>query len=559
LIPTRPFRLRAVLFDFDGTLTRPGALDFEAMRQEVGCPSGTPVLEFVNAIPDPELQAHARRALERWEDEAAARSEADPAAQDVIAYLRGRGAAIGIITRNRRRSVIRALENFSGVGPEDFDVIIDRDVPVSPKPAPDGIAHAARLLGVHVDELMVVGDHALDVTAGHRAGALTVHLDHSPGESAASGVGAGQTDDAVPLPDFTIHTLADLPALARLGLPLLPGKFPNDLLEEYLGELRFVDHSVLIKPGVGEDIAALDVQGEQILVLKSDPITFVTDTIGPYLVMVNANDVATSGARPRWLLATLLFPVGETPSAVLHTLRELRETCEDWGIQLCGGHIEITDAVTRPVLSGMMAGTVDASGLIDKQTMNHGDRVLLSKAVAVEGTSILAREFGNKLIEQGMTAAEVETCRGFLAHIGVLTEARISARREGVTAMHDVTEGGLATALWELSVAGGHRIRVQKDRIPVYPLTAKACGILGLDPLGLIGSGSLLVCCAPAEAAALAEEIERAGVEITDIGEVLEEGQGIEATADGRPTEWPRFEVDELARFLEHGGAPGSR
>jgi len=277
--------------------------------------------------------------------------------------------------------------------------------------------------------------------------------------------------------------------------PLPAGKFPNDLLEAFLGQYPFEDPSVLIHPGVGEDTAAIDVMDEQVLILKSDPITFATDAIGEYAVLVNANDIATAGAKPRWFLTTLLFPCGTKASEIWQTMTDLQTICHKWGITLCGGHTEITDAVNRPVITGMLAGTVLKKHLIDKRNMKTGDQVLLTKAIAVEGTAIIAREFEDQLKDKGMSPSDIETCKQFLSQISILSEAEIAGGTDGVRAMHDVTEGGLATAARELSIAGQHRIRIDMDQIPVFPQTRQISRLLGIDPMGLIGSGSLLICC----------------------------------------------------------------
>jgi hydrogenase maturation factor len=231
-------------------------------------------------------------------------------------------------------------------------------------------------------------------------------------------------------------------------------------------------------------------------------------------------------------------------------MAELSAVCRQWGITLCGGHTEITDAVSRPVLTGMMTGTVTRQRLIDKQNIRTGDRVLLTKAVCVEGTAIIAREFGDKLKRLGVPASDIANCRRFLDRIGILEEARIAGRTEGVSAMHDVTEGGLATALEELSVAGGHRIWVDMDKIPIYPETAKICGLLKIDPLGLIGSGSLLICCREYASEVLLQEIKNIGIPATIIGEVREAGPAIEAVRQHAPVPWPKFKADEITRLF---------
>jgi hydrogenase maturation factor len=266
--------------------------------------------------------------------------------------------------------------------------------------------------------------------------------------------------------------------------------------------------------------------------------------------LVNANDVATAGATPRWFLTTLLFPVGSSAFIVHNVMEELSEVCRSQNITLCGGHTEITDAVTRPVVTGMMIGTVEKRRMIDKRNIKPGDQVLMTKAVAVEGTAIIAREFGDRLLNVGVQPAVIENCRGFLDHISILPEAAIALSVNGVSAMHDVTEGGLATALEELSIAGGHRIRVDMERIPIYSETAKICGLLKLNPLGLIGSGSLLICCRHYAGRTLLQHIRKAGIAVAIIGEVREAGQGIEALRQHQPVPWPQFEVDEITQLF---------
>ena len=535
----KPFRIKAVLFDFDGTLTKPGALDFPLLKETIGCPDDIPVLEFIEGLPTPLEREEILSVLERFEINAASNSEPNHGAEELIHYLRSKGLGIGIITRNSLLSIERALQNFKNIDISDFDVIISRDTPVKIKPSGDGILMAAQTLNVDVKQALMVGDYIFDIQAGQSAGCIIAFLDYGD----VSGISKIESD-------FTISSLEEIKKIVRLGLPLATGKLPNDILEDFLDQFNFHDPSVLIGAGVGEDAAAINVDQEEVLVLKSDPITFATDSIGHYAVLINANDIATSGATSRWLLTTLLFPSGVTASEIRQVMHELESACRQWDITLCGGHTEITDAVTRPVITGMLAGTVAKSDLIDKRNMRPGDSVLLTKAVAVEGTSIIAREFGNKLRGFGMSETELEECRQFLSAVSILEEAKIAGRSGRVSAMHDITEGGLATALKELSIAGGHRIRVDMEKIPVYPQTEKICRLLGINPIGLIGSGSLLICCRKDYAENLLTRINDAGIGVICIGEVLEAGRGIEAVSKAGQVEWPSFEVDEITRLF---------
>ena len=480
-------RIRAVVFDFDGTLTRPGALDFPAIKAKLGCPEDTPVLEFIQAITDAGQRADAWAALERFETEAAAQSRPAHGIRRLMAFLNDRQVPAAILTRNSRSSVLRALDNFCGICASDFPAIITRDDPAAPKPNPEGVLLAADRLGIPAREILMVGDFIFDIEAGQRAGAMTALV--APADSDKG----RRTRD---LPDhIQVQGLKDL-RLSSVGTcPWARANSPPNCWKAFFGEFAPKDPSVLIASAVGEDTAAVDVSGEEILILKSDPITFATDAIGDYAVVVNANDIATAGAVPRWLLTTILFPVGITPAAALEVMHQLRRVCNRWEITLCGGHTEITDAVTRTVVIGMMAGSVARSRLIDKSRICTGDRVLMTKALAVEGTAIIAREFGDRLTAKGMAPEEIEACKGLLSSLSIIQEARIAAGAGEVTGMHDVTEGGAATAIEELSAAAGHKIRIDLDRIPVLDRCRRVCDLLGIDPLGLIGSGSLLICC----------------------------------------------------------------
>ncbi len=464
-------------------------------------------------------------------------SEHDTAA--VIGYLRSKNICLAMFSHDCFETVKKGLENMPGIHFPDFDVIISREQLPGDSLEINVVALVAKKLKLPVAHVLAVTADPIILQQARNAGAITVFFDPVPhGDKARNEF------------DFCISNLAELKPIARQGIPLPPGKLPNDLLREYLNQFVFDDPSILINPGVGEDTAAIDVTTEEVLVLKSDPITFATDSIGQYAVLINANDIATSGAIPRWLLTTLLFPCGVTPYEIRKVIDELKQFSRQWDITLCGGHTEITDAVTRPVVTGMMAGTVARRDLIDKRNMAPGDRILMTKGVAVEGTAIIAREFGVRLKNLGMTDSEIESSRQFLANISVITEARLAADSGMVSAMHDVTEGGLANAVEELSIAGEYQIKIDVETIPIFTETRRVCSLLDIDPLGLIGSGSLLICCRNSGCESLMASIRDAGIDVTCIGEVLERGQGIIALKEGRPALWPQFEADEIARLF---------
>lgn len=542
----KPYRIDAVLFDFDGTLTQPGALDFPAFKRDIGCPQELPVLEFMAGLEDEGRRREITRRLDEFEIQGALSSRPNAGAQRLIRAIKKAGLPVGILTRNSRASTLRALENFDDVGASDIDVIVTREDPVKIKPSGQGVLLAARKMKVAPACVLVVGDFSFDMDAGRDAGALTAYL--ANGNPVPAGL----------VCDFVIDALADLEPILLEGVCLAAGKLPNEFLGELLSCYRIEDPSVIVGPSVGEDTAAVDIDGQQVLVLKSDPITFATEAIGRYAVLINANDMATAGVDARWMLATLLLPCGFSRSRVRQIFADLNAACTDEGITLCGGHTEITDAVNRPVVTGMMTGTIARDDLIRKDRMAPGDRLLVTKGVAVEGTAIIAAEFSDLLLEKGMSVEEIESCRRLASMISILPEARIAWRVGGVSALHDVTEGGIATAVAELSQAGRRGLRICKEAVPVFPQTRRMGRLLGIDPLGLIGSGSLLICCRPDRAERLVAELGKAGVDVADIGEVTAAEPGIESVENGRTVSWPVFEVDEMTKLFGRKGSQGT-
>ncbi len=325
---------------------------------------------------------------------------------------------------------------------------------------------------------------------------------------------------------------------------LAVGKVPSALLAEWLDSFRA--RGVRVGPAVGEDAAAIDVGEATIITVTSDPITFAGRRIGDYAVTINANDIATTGGTARWFFATVLMPAGFSSVAARRLLRELSVACERHGVELCGGHTEITDAVTRPVVSGTMIGTVEPDELLEKSDMRPGQAILVTKAAAVEGASILAVSCRRRLTAAGVSPGLIETAARRIEQIGITRDAAVARNAGAVVALHDVTEGGIAGALTELG--GFARIAVDIEAIPVLAECREMCRILGIDPLGLIGSGSLLVVCEKESVSAIVDSLAREGIDATRIGEVIAGEPGLVWRREGEVVDGPTFSVDEIAR-----------
>ena len=330
------------------------------------------------------------------------------------------------------------------------------------------------------------------------------------------------------------------------------GKLPNSLLESLLKTLPEASSEVKVGPSIGEDAAVIDHGGPELLVVKTDPITFATEDIGRYLLAVNGNDLATMGAEPRWLLVTSLLPEGVTGERVERIFDEIREACAETGIALVGGHTEITHDLDRPILVGCLLGTVARDRLIRTSGARPGDAVLLTGGLAIEGTAILAREHADVLREYGVEDAPIQRAARWLRNpgISVLPAARVLRGLDAVHSMHDPTEGGLITALHEVAEAAEVGLWIDGDTIPVLPDCATICQALALDPLGLLASGALLASVDTAAAPRAVELLDTAGIPAAVIGEVLPPDAGRTLVQNEEPTPLPIFERDELARFL---------
>ena len=344
-----------------------------------------------------------------------------------------------------------------------------------------------------------------------------------------------------------------MPCYTRLALKA--GKLPAELLARLLARLPG-DSRLLLGPGIGRDAAAIDLGAGRVLVAAADPVTFATEEIGAYAVHVNANDVACLGARPAWFLPTVLLPEDAAPELAETIFEQIRAACAELKIGLAGGHTEVTIGLDRPIIAGAMLGETAAERLVRPDRCRPGDHVLLTRGIAIEGTALLAREAPAALRERGVPEATIAAAARLLAEpgISVVGHALAACEAGGVHALHDPTEGGLATALRELAIASGLQVRVRPQDVTILPETGAICAALALDPLGLLASGALLI----AADAGACEALRNAVPEAACIGE-LARGEGA-VIMDTRGEEaLPSFERDELARFFDTlGSQPGA-
>jgi hydrogenase expression/formation protein HypE len=328
-----------------------------------------------------------------------------------------------------------------------------------------------------------------------------------------------------------------------MSRPLPTGKLPPELLQSLLRSGPPLPAEIRVGPAVGEDACAIDLPAGT-LVAATDPITLTGSGVGAHAVVINANDVAVMGVRPRWFLAAVLLPVGTSEDDVRALFASTRAALETVGASLVGGHTEITDAVVRPVVVGQMLGFAEDGHVVATGGARPGDAIVQVGAAPIEAAAVLAAEAGPRLT--GLDPALLLRARSAASDPGVsVVEAALAATALGATALHDPTEGGLATGLQELASASGLQIRLTTAPRWFEPGLA-VCERLGADPWGALASGCLLAAFPGEGADAACRALASGGFDASAIGAATS-GAGV-LRADGSPV--PVFPVDEVARVL---------
>jgi hydrogenase maturation factor len=325
---------------------------------------------------------------------------------------------------------------------------------------------------------------------------------------------------------------------------LQPGKLPPELLRELLALNPGMPEEIRLGPAIGEDACAIDVpQGT--LVAAADPITLTGSDVGSHAVVINANDVAVMGVRPRWFLAVVLLPIGTTESDVRALFASIRSALEDLGATLVGGHTEVTFAVTQPIIVGQMMGFSPEHRILRTGGASPGQVIAQVAPAPIEAAAVLASGSDPRLaaIDPGtLAAARVAATRPGIS----VVDAALLATDVGATALHDPTEGGLSAGLYELADASGVRIQLDEQSVLWFEPGRAVCRALGADPWGALASGTLLASLPADRAREASERFEDRGIPLRAIGRAVS-GSGV-VQSDGSPL--PTFARDEIARVL---------
>lgn len=321
------------------------------------------------------------------------------------------------------------------------------------------------------------------------------------------------------------------------------GKIPADILERIvlnpINRNKNRRDEIIIRPKTGEDCSAVDMKGE-LCIVSTDPITGADNNAGYIAVHINCNDIASSGGEPVGILITVLLPKGSTEELLEEIMNGAYKAANEIGIEILGGHTEVTEVVVKPVISAAVIGKSNNMRFISSGGAKVGQSVIMTKWAGLEGTSIIATDYYDKLkykIDENILKSAMNMS-GFLS---VVPESKI-ALEHGATAMHDVTEGGIFGAVWEVADCSDTGIIIYEDKIPVKNETSEICKAANINPYSLISSGSMIITAFDGDS--LVNKLNLAGIEAAIIGEITESGKYIKSKSGKRPLLPP--ESDEL-------------
>ncbi len=315
---------------------------------------------------------------------------------------------------------------------------------------------------------------------------------------------------------------------------ILPtGKLDSDLLKKIVFEkITYRNEDVRVRPGIGEDCAVMDF-GEYDCIMSTDPISSAVSDIGRLCIHITCNDIASNGVQPLGIMLAVMLPEGTTDADVEHIMGQAAQTAAELEVEIIGGHTEITPAVKQPVIVSTAIGKAPAKTSQSGNDMEPGDYIMMTKTAGLEGSGIIACDYADRLRQEKdesgaalFTEEEIETARSFLDRVSVVKEG-VAAGSVGTHGMHDITEGGILGAVWEMCQISGTGARVFEEEIPMEPETEKICKVFDINPLRLISSGSMVIIVPSDRKEKMEEAMKRAGVRASIIGEIREKEDGI--------------------------------
>jgi len=328
------------------------------------------------------------------------------------------------------------------------------------------------------------------------------------------------------------------------------GKLDSEVLKKIVfDKITYKRNEVITRPGIGEDCAVVDFDKYE-CVLSTDPITAAASDIGRLAIHISCNDIASNGVEPLGILLAVMLPQGTTQEDIEHIMTDAGRAAELAGVEIIGGHTEITPAVNTPVIVSTALGRAVRGSSASALDMKPGDLIYITKTAGIEGSGIIACDFTDEL-KSILTVDEIDEAKSLLDYVSVIPEGIIGGE-VGTSGMHDITEGGIFGAVWEMCTVSGNGANIYPERVPVLPVTEKICMYYNIDCFRLISSGCMLMSVPAEKASEMEKRMDKANIRFTCIGEVTDAACGINAVyGNGRREEIAPPAADELYKVVK--------
>ena len=537
--------MKGVIFDFDGTIVEL-SIDFkkikekilnEAKKRKLKIPrKNYPILELLEKIKKlnkeegEEFYLIGHKILREEEIKACEKTNPKEGAVELLKRLKENGIKVGIITRNCKDVVYNVVNKFN----IPYDVILTRDDVEKVKPDPLHIKKILEKLNLKKKDVLIVGDHPFDVRCGKKLNLITCGILSEY---------TNQEDFIKEKADFILDDIKEIEYIVGLkGFP--SGKIPNKFLK-YLLE-KYTSKDILISPGIGIDCAIFKFNDKYVFA-KTDPITLTSKDIGFYLVNINVNDISVMGGVPLYFLCCLFFPEGTKFNEIEYVFSQISKECKKFNIKWIGGHTEIIPEIKNVIAVGFTIGKKIKK--IEFEKVIPEDIVFLVKEIGIEGASIIAREKYEDL-KKRFSEKYLEKVKNSIKNpgISVYKEAKKLWENIKIKYMHDPTEGGISTALYEISESKNIGILVDFKKLRFYKPVIKFCEILNLNPLGIISSGCIVGIIGKRYEKKLIDFCKKNRIKIEIIGRVIEE-KGVFYEIDDKMKKLPKFQRDEINKL----------
>lgn len=331
-------------------------------------------------------------------------------------------------------------------------------------------------------------------------------------------------------------------------MKLETGKLDSELLKRLVfDKISYRSEDVKVRPGIGEDCAVVGF-GDYDCVMSTDPITSAVSDIGRLAIHITCNDIASNGVEPLGIMLAVMLPEGTSQDDVAYIMKQAAETAGALKVEIIGGHTEITPAVKQPVIVSTAIGKTLSGNSQSGNHMEEGDFIMITKSAGLEGAGIIACDYEESL-KGTLTEEEITRAKSFLGLVSVVKEGT-AAGKVGTHGMHDITEGGVLGAVWEMCQIAGMGARVWEDSIPLEPETVKICRKFSINPLRLISSGSMVIIVPREKRGEMENAMKDCGVSCSIIGSIENKSFGIKLVSEGKEKEVEPPYADELYKVV---------